>query len=457
MEQSSKHDRDLRVRRWLRTVYGGVLFGAFDPPNPAAAVRMLRDDSGLLGDDPYLACAVGDVDALREATTRDPGFVHRPGGPLDLPPLVAVTHSSLLHVPAYRDRLHAAARWLLDAGADPNQRAVTPDGHRLSALYGAAGANHDLALTTMLLDAGADPNDGESLYHSLENPACARALVEHGARIAGSNAIYAAIDMPDPTVLQLLMELGGDPNEPARNAPITDWGSPLMWAIKRRRSRAHAEALLNAGADATKPAPDGTSPYSWAVQFGLDDVAALLRERIGPAATTETLTAEEQFVAACARGDADEARRIRADRPDLPAALSERQLRILPALAAAGHDAGVRTMAELGWPLETRGGDWEASALNMALYLGNEELTRFLLEHGASRTTKHGFGDDALGTLSWASRNMPRSLGDWAACARALREHGVPRGQRDPDHDGEIMIEGHSRPFPDDIAEVLLA
>ena len=41
----------------------------------------------------------------------------------------------------------------------------------LSTLYGAAGANHDPALTNLLLDAGADPNDGELLYHSLENPA----------------------------------------------------------------------------------------------------------------------------------------------------------------------------------------------------------------------------------------------------------------------------------------------
>ena len=86
-------------------------------------------------------------------------------------------------------------------------------------------------LTRLLLEAGADPNDGESLYHSLENPACTRLLLEHGARIAESNAIYRAMDLDDDTALKLLLAHGGDPNEPARNPPLTDWGSPLAWAI----------------------------------------------------------------------------------------------------------------------------------------------------------------------------------------------------------------------------------
>ena len=119
-----------------------------------------------------------------------------------------------------------------------------------------------------MLDAGADPNDGESLYHSLENPACTRLLLEHGARIAESNAIYRSIDLEDDTALKLLLQHGGDPNEPARNPPLTDWGSPLLWAIYRRRPR-HANALLAAGADPSRATPDGVSPYRLALRFGL--------------------------------------------------------------------------------------------------------------------------------------------------------------------------------------------
>ena len=148
----------------------------------------------------------------------------------------------------------------------------------LSTLYGAAGANHDPVLTQLLLDAGADPNDGESLYHSLENPACTRLLLEHGARIAESNAIYRAIDLEDDTALKLLLAHGGDPNEPARNPPLTDWGSPLAWAIYRRRPY-HAQALLDAGADPSRATREGISPYRLALQFGLTEVAAVLKAR----------------------------------------------------------------------------------------------------------------------------------------------------------------------------------
>jgi ankyrin repeat protein len=105
----------------------------------------------------------------------------------------------------------------------------------LSALYGAAGVNHDPELTKLLLEAGADPNDGESLYHSLENLACTRALLEHGARIEENNALYRALDFDNVAVLELLLAHGADANVPAGGPPISDWGMPLLWAIYRRR------------------------------------------------------------------------------------------------------------------------------------------------------------------------------------------------------------------------------
>jgi hypothetical protein len=334
-------------------------------------------------------------------------------------------------VPELRERLHRCARFLLTAGANPNQRignrwppaslSKPDDDHPLSALYGAAGKNHDPGLTKLLLDAGADPNDGESLYHSLENPACTRLLLEHGARIEGSNALYRALDFDNADPLALLLEHGADPNEPARNAPLTDWGTPLLWAIRRRRSPRHVAALLTAGADPSAMTPSGISAYRLALQFGLEEVAGLLRGTSG----TEPISDEDMFVTACARGDEAEARRIRSARPDLPATLPQPQLRLLPDMTGEGGDKGARLMVELGWPIAVRGGDWNASALNLAVFRGNAELTRFLLEHGASWTEMHGHGDNVCGTLSWASCNEPVAGGDWVGCAQALLEHGA--------------------------------
>jgi ankyrin repeat protein len=190
---------------------------------------------------------VGDEAAVQQAAANDPAWVNRAGGPLRLPPLVAVAHSSLLQLPGVQPRLLRCARQLLQAGADPNQRigsrwppgtlAAPDDSNPLSALYGAAGQNHDLELTRLLLEAGADPNDGESLYHSLDAFVTTGILLEHGARIPEAYAMYKVLDTENVAALALLLQHGGNPNEPARNAPTSDSGSPLMWAIRRRRSR----------------------------------------------------------------------------------------------------------------------------------------------------------------------------------------------------------------------------
>jgi hypothetical protein len=458
----AQHERAARALNWLTLIYPGDVSGTVNRANPRVAVRMLAESPELVTGDPYLSCAIGDETALRLATTADPGWVNRPGGPLQLPPLFAVAHSSLLSVPEFRERLHRSAQFLIQAGADTNQQIYSrwspgsldkPDTrYPLSALYGAAGTNHDPVLTKLLLEAGANPDDGESLYHSLENLDCTRVLLEHGARIAQTNAIYRSLDLDDAAPLKLLLQHGGDPNEPARNAPLTDWGSPLLWAIRRRRSPQHVDALLQAGADPWKTTPAGVDAYRLALQFGLADVAELLRRRIDVPPISE----EERFVAACARGDETEARMIGARRPDLPASLPEAQLRLLPDLAAEGGDEGARLMVRLGWPIAVRGGDWDASALNLAVFRGDAGLTRFLLEHGASWTEKHGFGDNACGTLSWASCNAPIEGGNWVGCARALLDHGMPRATAIPEDTESVLIAGHKKNFSEEVSEVLL-
>ncbi|KFG95322.1 ankyrin [Burkholderia paludis] len=460
---AAQHERTELIRRWLGLAYGGDVTGRFDPARPRVAVQLLQAHPELVAADPYVACAAGDLDAVSRVTAADPAWVSRAGGALKLPALVAVTHSRLGQLPGFAERLRACARHLLEAGADPNQRignrfppaslAAPDESGPLSALYGAAGVNRDPVLTGMLLAAGADPNDGESLYHSLENPACTRLLLEHGARVGGTNALRRALDMQEADALELLLAHGGDPDEPAGPGPTETWGAPLLRAIAVRRSARHIATLLAAGADPRARTAAGVSAYRLAMQAGLSEVAELLRA----AGADEPLGPEDTFVAACARGDAIEARRIQAAHPGLPASLPADRLRLLPDAAAWGSADSVRSMVELGWPVAVRGGDWDASALNHAVMRGDAALTAFLLAHGASWRETQGFGSDVLGTLSWASVNEPDTAGqpDWVACARALMAHGLPDAVRDPADPERLRIDGRSMRFSDAVSEAL--
>ena len=455
-------DRATRLAGWLALLYGGDVTGSFNLARPQVAMRLLLEAPDIVDDDPYAACAAGNEAVLRQAVVDDPEWVNRPGGPLQLPPLVAVTHSRLLQVPEFRGRLLQSARYLLRAGANPNQAignrfppaslAGPDENNPLSALYGAAGVNRDPELTGMLLDAGADPNDGESLYHSVENPECTRLLLLRGAHVSGTNALRRSLDMEDPTALELLLAHGGDANEPASGPPTSDWGAPLLRAIALRRSPRHIQALLAAGADPSARTPSGIGAFKLASQVGMPEVAELLRA----AGAAEPLSLDEAFVAACARGDATEARRIQELRPDLPGSLPDARLRLLPDTVAWGSGTAARVMVELGWPIAVQGGDWKASALNLAVLRGDASLVEFLLAHGASWREQHGHGDDVLGTLSWTSVNQPVANGDWAACARALVAHGAPVAVRDPAGGETVIIDGRRARFSEEVTEVLL-
>jgi ankyrin repeat protein len=455
---------DASIGEWLRLVYPGETAGGNHAAQPALAAQWLLDDPGLLGTDPYLACAAGDIGVLRRTLAEDASWVNRSGGDLNLPPLLAVTHSSLCRLPQWQEQLVTCAKLLLAQGANPDQSigsrwpphsmASPSTDTRLTALYGAVGQNFHLEMTQVLLSAGADPDDGECLYHSLENPAITRLLLEAGVPIGPNNALYHAFDLADPTALMVLLQFGADANQPALGEPTSWFGAPLLWAIRRRVSMAHFEALLSAGADTRAHTPDGVSAFQLARRYGLPEVARLL---VRWGASDQPGSTKEQFLGACGCALESEARALLHRQPNLLKDLTPKERGLLPELLAAGTQEGGKLMVRLGWPLDARGGDWNATALNIAVFQGDAPLARFLLEQGASWTEGHGYAGNVVGTLSWACRNRPTPQGDWPACAKVLLEYGMPPGQRDPTRPGQLQIDGHSQPFTEEVIQVLLA
>ena len=83
--------------------------------------------------------------------------------------------------------------------------------------------------------------------------------------------------------------------------------------------------------------------------------------------------------------------------------LTTAQLKTMPELADVGDRRAVASMLAVGWPLEVQAA-WGASSLNLAVYRGDAAMTELLLMHGADWQARHGFGDNVVGTLSFASQ-----------------------------------------------------
>jgi ankyrin repeat protein len=369
------------VGPWLRLVYPE----GYDAPRPEEAARLLAEDPSLAEQCPL---AIGEIAGT---------------APWGMPPLIAVTFSTLIRFERFAPQLRRAAQTLLEAGADVNATWINPifPDSPLTALYGAAGLNHDAEMTRILLAHGANPDDNESLYHAVETTdlTCARLLLEAGATVRGTNAAARVLDFDNLEGLKLLLAHGGEPR--------------LHHAIVRRRSAEHVRELLKAGAPTE-------GAWKLAMLSGLPHLAALLPE--------EPLTDTERFIAACAAADRTEATRLRASLPLVFESMTAHQLGCLPHMAQSGRNEAVQLMVELGWPIETKGGDIGGNALNNAVFRGDAPLTRFLLAHGADWRGRHNYNDNVVGTLSFMSRNGTPGALD---CAKALIESGMPAPSAD--------------------------
>lgn len=132
------------------------------------------------------------------------------------------------------------------------------------------------------------------------------------------------------------------------------------------------------------------SPHVIAHEFGHEDVVQLLLERSpDPMKLTQ----------ACALGDEALVRSLLQKNPHLALSLSEEEQCQLAVAAQSNNDAAVRLMIDAGWPVDARG-ELDGTALHHAAWMGNADIVRDLLQHGAQVEIRGDHYD--MTPLGWA-------------------------------------------------------
>jgi ankyrin repeat protein len=382
----------------------------------------------------YTATILGDAAGVQKFLALDAHDATAKGGPYGWDALTYLCFSRYLRLDrAKSDTFVAAARALLDAGADANtgwmETAYDPRPTWEAAIYGAAGLAQHPGVTRLLLERGADPNDGETPYHVPEtyDNTVMKILVESGKLNEQSmtTLLLRKTDWHDYEGIKWLLEHGADPNRP------TQWGRTAFYHAVQRDNRIEIiEALLAHGADPKNVAdrPDlrptdgpGMSAVVLAARRGRGDVLESIEHR----GISIALQGVAKLIAACAKNDSAAVRSIAEQEPELVRELVTQGGKLLAEFAGVGNTDGVRQLLDLGVNVNalTEHGDPyfdvapNSTALHSAAWRARPSTVKLLIERGASVNALDGKGRTALALAVracvnsyWKDRRTPESV-----------------------------------------------
>jgi ribosomal protein S18 acetylase RimI-like enzyme len=220
------------------------------------------------------------------------------------------------------------------------------------------------------------------------DPERIRAAVKAGADPQRSFALAAALEREDPETVRLILD-----RLPARSGERA-WS--LLWAVQHGRSEELIRLLVERGAD-LEAYDEGNDrrPYGLAIRRGRRDLAELLaslgaERRVGPI---------DELLGACLAGDAAEARRLAAERPEARRLVCGAYAGVLAEAAAEGRAQAVGLLLELGVPVDARGASGR-TALEAAH--GHPEVVELLLAHGADPSKRAPEPPSAPSALDFA-------------------------------------------------------
>lgn len=372
----------------LATVY----YAGDDPQRRTLAAPLLEQ---VALSNIYTMAATGEAEALHELLKADPSLANRQGGPYEWEPLLYLTYSRI-----DRGDPLAAARVLLQYGADPNAGFLWQGLPPFTALTGAFGygegdppphANR-LELARLLLEAGADPNDSQTMYNcgpggNPPNSDHLPLLLEFGLGQGDGGPWHARLTSAHPTPSQLLE----DELVYAASAGLLDRVHLVL-----------ATGVAVDGRGTEHPAFCGHSAYELAAVHGYDEIARLLLD-----AGAAPLDDVHQLFRATMRADRGEVARLTRDK-GLAARAVTRNPYVPIRAAELGRVEALPILAELGFDLNVMG--WK-TPLHEAAFAGDLVTAKALIALGADPTLHDPSYDST--PLGWAEHNGQQAMVDY--------------------------------------------
>jgi len=339
----------------------------------------------------------------------------------------SVDGTTALHWAAYYGELELAQR-LIRAEADPDTR-----NDYGSSPLGEAATKGDLEMISLLLEAGADAEaanpEGQTALMAVArtgNVAAAKLLLDNGADVnavegwGGQSALHWAAARKHPEMVKFLIEndaevdvRGIDRNwerrvtsEPRMKDMKTGGLTPLLYAV-RENCIVCANALLDAGADINKPDPDNVSPLILALVNLRYDMAMNLIERGADINQWDYFGRTPLYAAVDTHLVPG-----RSNRGDLPALEKHTAYEVAKLLLEKG--ANPNLSLKLYPPAREivydRGNDFNvmntgATPIQHAAYLGDTQMMKLLLEHGADWSQPNAYGVTPMIALTSKSTN----------------------------------------------------
>lgn len=338
------------------------------PSRREKARQMFMDDPSLEHRSIYSACATGNVKLVEEFLEAEPALLNQRGGYFDWEPLLYACYSRLnLDDRSTTDVILT----LLDRGADPNAHYRWGGIYTFSALTGVFG-------------------EGErGPLNQPEHPAfqtLTKQLLESGADVNDSQALYNRMFTPDDTALQILINYGltkdhvcnwwATSNGRLITNPEKTLDYQLQWAVKNNFTE-RVNLLLEHGADATQKLPNDGRLTKIARTRGFNEVADELERHGGK---PYKLKKVERFLNHCLSAESHEANAMLEESPNLVERANKKRPDAMVGAADLGNIEAIELMIDLGFSVHGNSFD---TPLHHAAHNGHLDLVKLLMTHGA--------------------------------------------------------------------------